>query len=109
MSKPKPRTWTVEERVLTDRDSGEQWVGIDRAEAQEAYLECEAIQHRLGGAIIIAPDREQQPDGTFRTRRLVFRYESFVPARRPEPVAEEPQEEELPEEIVDEPVEDIAA
>ena len=85
MSKPKPRTWTVDERVVTDPNTGEQWVELDRQECMEAYMECEAIQRRLGGAILIVPDREEQPDGTFRTRRLVLRWESYVPARRAEP------------------------
>lgn len=82
------REWTVPE----DPDDHQP---IDREEAVAAFIEAEAILHRMGGAMIIAARRVETQDGRFFTAGYGFRHESFAPALRQPPEPEQPLEEEL--------------
>jgi hypothetical protein len=99
------REWTVPE--FPD----ENIQPVDREEAVAAFMEAEAILHRMGGAMMIAARRVETPDGRFFTAGYAFRHESFAPATRQqsddlvEPVPlDEPLEEEF-EQLQAEPVE----
>jgi len=75
---PKPRQTILEPDPQTEL--------VDREEAQQTFLEFEAIQAHLGGVVQIIPERlELYPDtGVYGNRRLVFRWHSYVPATRAE-------------------------
>lgn len=71
MPAPKPRTF----RVDADPDLGE----VADEQIHQLYHECAVIQSRLGGAILVVPDRRQLGDGTFVNVSLIAKWESFVP------------------------------
>lgn len=84
------RIWAVELWVQ-DPETGE-WLHDAIAE-REAYIEAQAIQRRAGGVMSIAAERVANfpAPGVTVTRRLVFRWQSFVPLVDAE--EEQPQEE----------------
>ena len=77
MTATKPRIWTVDR----DPDTGL----VDRDQALQAYLELEAIQARLGGAVVVTVERTEIAPNLYANTRLVFRWESFVPITQNEP------------------------
>lgn len=85
--KAQGRTWRVE---------ADEFGSVDPAVLQDAFAECAAITHRLGGAFVIAAARREVEPGVWVTEQVVFRWESFVPAVRrdpdPEPEVAEPEE-----------------
>ncbi|MGZ6031733.1 MAG: hypothetical protein ACXWNS_08255 [Isosphaeraceae bacterium] len=89
------RQWTVPEDLP---EHGDDIYPIDRQEAQQAFLEAEAITQRLGGSLQIAPIRTEVSDGRWITRGYAFRHVPYVPAERaakaePAPVEELPDAE----------------
>ena len=84
------RRWAV----LADEDGY-----VDREELQQAFLECEAIIHRMGGAFSIVAARDEGED-EFIPAGVIFQWDSFAPARRrPREVPREDVIEEEPEEV----------
>lgn len=77
----KSRKWTIDPKVVQTED-GDYVEYMDRDEAAAAFVECETILARLGGAFIIVADREAQPDGSYETKRIFFEWQSYVPARQ---------------------------
>lgn len=76
-----PRTWSIHADPLV--------VGLeDQDIVYEALTEITTILTRIGGAVIIAADREQIAPGMWQTTGLICKWESFVPGKRlpdPEP------------------------
>lgn len=82
---PKPRNWTIDaDPFLVENDE----------EVAQAFLEAMVILNRIGGAVVIAADREQISPDHWQTTGFMFRWTSFAPAKRidpedvPEPDAE---------------------
>lgn len=88
--------WTVEE--TEDPETGQVW--LDEDDIAKALVDCVPMLTRLGGRVVVVADRypTNHPD-LYVTRRIVFQYESFVPAARPEPVAEVEEEPEAEPEL----------
>ena len=62
------RTWTIDAD-----ETGE----VDQMEAMEAFADCLAIQRRLGGAIIVMPQRREH-QGEHYTAALVYQWHSHA-------------------------------
>lgn len=82
------RVWVVD----TDPVTGE----VNRQQAHELLSALEGSLYAIGGVMRVAADREPVRDlgggkQEYRTVRYVFTWDSFAPARRPQPV-EEPEE-----------------
>lgn len=71
---PKPRTWRVDGDLPDGSVSDELFFNV--------YQECAVVQARLGGAILVVPDRRMLHDGTFVNIALAVKWESFVPTTR---------------------------
>lgn len=84
---PQPRNWTIDAHpFLVENDE----------EAVQAFVEASVILKRIGGAIVIAADREQISPDHWQTTGYLFRWTSFAPAKRIEPEVALPEPEAEP-------------
>lgn len=77
-NEPKTRTWSLEPEI---DDEGVLYP-VSEDEFDRELLKIHGILQRVGGVVYIASDRVRLEDESFITAGYVFRYESFVPARR---------------------------
>lgn len=82
---PNDRNWVID---------GDPFAVSDE-ELQYALAEATVILSRVGGTIAVVADREEIAPGMYQTVRYVFKWSSYAPAKRQEPV---------PEPVVEEPV-----
>lgn len=78
-NQPKPRSWVID---------GDPFLVDDDETLAASVHEALTILSRIGGAITILANREQVAPEHWHTTSYVFRWNSFAPARRLEPVSE---------------------
>jgi hypothetical protein len=85
------RDWTVPIDLPERAADGPPYTPVDPSEAQQAFVDCEAMLRHLGGTLLIAPHRAEVSPDRWITLGYQFRHESYVPAikQRPEEEAEE--------------------
>lgn len=76
---PKDRRWEIDGNPL---------VAETEEELHSAVAEAAQILNRIGGAITVVADRSEISPGHYVTTRFIFKWSSFVPAKRQEPVSE---------------------
>lgn len=80
-------------RGVQDRQwwvDGDPLVCDDEEELSQALGDAVRILTRIGGGFSIVAQREEVQPGYFQTQGFVFKWSSFVPAKRQEEVALEP-------------------
>lgn len=79
-----PRTWAIDGDPLT--------VGLqDQDELYAAMTEAVSILTRIGGSVIIAAERTQIAPDVWQTTGYIFKWSSFFPGKRLEPMEQEPE------------------
>lgn len=78
-NQPKPRSWVID---------GDPFLVDDDETLAAALGDVITILSRIGGAVTILANREQVSAEHYHTTSFVFRWNSFAPARRLEPVSE---------------------
>jgi hypothetical protein len=84
-NQPSSRQWVIENSY--DPETGELLSSVDQ-QAAFRLQRLAIVLADIGGTLAVVADREEVQPGIYVTTRIVIRWESFAPARRPRAVAE---------------------